>query len=176
MVQLSKKLKHGEVRTTFSEAAVKKAYCNYSFEFDLDGVTCRAGNDPQRGTWHIVCPDSGARLHAVAEELEATIQKLDFSLEELVDVRKFLCKHLQTMMKVEEELQRAPASERYYEVLNPIDMTATSLELQCVFEVIQEHRAQQAVVANRALDASQGYKISAELVEAKMKEKMRQLN
>ncbi len=78
------------------------------------------------------------------------------------------------MMKVEEELRRAPLSERNYEVLDskPIDMKGLSLEEQCILEVIQEQRekANQVAIGNGTPD-DVTHTITVEMVEAKMKEK-----
>ena len=57
----------------------------------------------------------------------------------------------------------------------PADISGLRLEEQCLFEVIQEQseKANQAAVANGTPD-DVTYKVTAEMVEAKMKEKMQQ--
>jgi hypothetical protein len=57
----------------------------------------------------------------------------------------------------------------------PIDMKEMSLEHQCLLEVIQEQskKANQAAVANGTPD-DVTFTVTAEMVEAKMKEKMQQ--
>jgi hypothetical protein len=87
---------------------------------------------------------------------------------------QFLCKHLQAATKVGEALQRVPESERRFELmdLEPGDISGLPLEQQCLLEVIQEQsqKANQAAVANGTPD-DVTYKVTAEMVEAKMKEK-----
>jgi hypothetical protein len=57
-------------------------------------------------------------------------------------------------------------------VLEPGDISGLPLEQQCLLEVIQEQsqKANQAAVANGAPD-DVTYKVTAKMVEAKMKEK-----
>jgi hypothetical protein len=94
---------------TYSEAAINKAYSKYSFGFNLDGVACRAGYDPQKSKLYIDGPATGSELLDLAVQVDRAIHQSESDLDPL-DVRKFLCKHLRAMIKVEQELQRAPVS------------------------------------------------------------------
>ena len=139
-------------------------------------MACRAGYDLQKSKLCIEGPEKGAELLDLAEKVEAIIPESKADLDPL-EVRKFLCKHLRAMTKVEQELQRAPASERRFELLDsePIDMNGMSLEDQCVLEVLQEQsqKANQVAIVNGTPDDVK-YEVTAEMVEAKMKEKMQQ--
>lgn len=162
------------VRETYSDAAVAKAMSKYSFGFKIDGVAYHCGYDPQESKLYIEGPATRAELLDLIEKVEAIFRESKLGVDDL-DARKFLCKHLRAMMKVKEELRRAPLSERNYEVLDskPIDMTGLSLEEQCILEVIQEQRekANQVAIGNGTPD-DVTHTITVEMVEAKMKEKM----
>jgi hypothetical protein len=83
------------------------------------------------------------------------------------------------MIKVGQELQRAPVSERCFEVLDskPVDMETLSLEEQCFYELVQEQlesTEQGAAVDGLRDDVT--YTVTPEMIEAKMKEKMQKQN
>jgi hypothetical protein len=166
----------GTVRETYSDAAVAKAMSKYSFEFKIDGVASRAGYDPQKSKLYIDGPATGSEFIALAEKVEVLIDSKADDLDPL-DVRKFLCKHLRAMTKVGEAFQRAPASERRFELLDskPIDLTGMSLEDQCILEVLQEQgeKANQAAIADGTPD-DVTFTVTAEMVKAKLKEKLAQ--
>jgi hypothetical protein len=174
MKNVESKCKEGIVRETYSDAALRKAWSKYSFRFKIDGVTCRAGYDPQENKLYIDGPATGAELLYLVDKLEVMIRESKSDLNSL-DIRRFLWKHLRAMMKVEQELQRASVSERRFELLDsePVDMEEMSLADQCLLEVIEEQskKANQAAVANGTPD-DVTYKVTAEMVEAKMKDKM----
>jgi hypothetical protein len=113
-----------------------------------------------------------ARLVQVAErvrEIELAVKQCDAGRDiDVPDLRKFACKHLQAMIKVEKELQRAPASDCHCKVLNsePVDVEKLPLEEQCVMEVLQG----QIEKAGGAFDGAT-YTITKEMVDAKMREK-----
>jgi hypothetical protein len=183
MSNVESKLLEGDVHETYSEAVLTRAWSKYSFEFEIDGVTCQAGYDRQLDTFYIKCPETapeasklGQKMFGLAEKVERMMRQSNSDLDAL-DTRKFLCEHLQAMIKVEHELQRAPASERRYELSNskPIDTEGLSLEDQCLLEVIQEQseKANNAAAANGKPD-DVTYTVTADMVQAKMKEKTRQ--
>jgi hypothetical protein len=176
MPNVKSNLKEGTVRETYSDAAVAKAMSKYSFEFKLDGVASRAGYDPQKDKLYIDGPATGSELLDLAEKVEVIIDSKADALDPL-DVRKFLCKHLRAMIKAGEALQRAPVSERRFELLDskPMDMERMSLEDQCVLEVIQEQSEKAKQAANGTPD-DVTVTVTAEMVEAKMKEKIQQPN
>jgi hypothetical protein len=150
MTTIQSKFVEGTVRETYSDAALRKAWSKYSFDFKLDGVACRAGYDLQESKLCIEGPEKGAELLDLAEKVEAIIPESKADLDPL-EVRKFLCKHLRAMTKVEQELHRAPASERRFELLDsePIDMNGMSLEDECVLEVLQEQSEKANQVGHR---------------------------
>jgi hypothetical protein len=173
MENVESKFMEGTVRETYSDAAVAKAASKYSFAFKIGGVVSHAGYDPQKDRLYIEGPATGSEFIALAEKVEALIDSKADDLAPL-DVRKFLCKHLRATIKVEQELQRTPLSERPFELLDskPIGMNDLPLEHQCILEVLQEQseKANQAAIANGTPDDVK-YEITAEMVEAKMKEK-----
>jgi hypothetical protein len=104
------KLMEGTVRETYSDAALRKAWSKYSFEFKLDGVACHACYDPQSNDLCMDVPHEGAGLLDLAERVDAIIRESKGDLDPL-DLRRFLCKHLRAMIKVLQELRHAPVAE-----------------------------------------------------------------
>ena len=97
-------------------AAIKRAFLNYSFGFTLHGVACRSWFDPEKDEACFDCDDTAEGLFHLAQDLERLIDKSDLlSRVDLLELRKYLCKHLQAMIKVERELH---CSKRRYELLN----------------------------------------------------------
>ena len=92
---------------------------------------------------------------------------------DVLDVRKFACKHLQALIRVEKELQRSPMSERRYEVLDskPLDLEKLSFEEQCMFEVVQEQLEKQKTTFDENGLGDVTHTITKEMVEAKMRDK-----
>jgi hypothetical protein len=182
MLKLESKVCEGNVQETYSETTLKKAWSKYSFEFKIDGVTCQAGYDRQLEKFYAECPETAPEASELAHKVFGLAEKVELVMRQSngldqLDARKFLCKHLRAMIKVEQELQRAPASERRYELSNskPIDTEGASLEDQCFLEVIQEQseKANNAAAANGKPD-DVTYTVTADMVEAKMKEKLQQ--
>ncbi len=173
MAKLKSKWIEGSVRETYADATLARAFSKYSFGFNVAGVAYHCGYDPQESKLYIEGPATRAELLDLVEKVEAIFRESKLGVDDL-DARKFLCEHLRAMMKVEEELRRAPLSERNYEVLDskPIDMKGLSLEEQCILEVIQEQRekANQVAIGNGTPD-DVTHTITVEMVEAKMKEK-----
>jgi hypothetical protein len=167
MQELQSKFMECDVRETYSDAVLKQAWSKYSFDFKIDGMACPTWYDPQRKKKLCFECSDAAELFDLTQEVELGISQSKFGFATL-DVRKFLCKHLQAMIKVEQELQRAPASECHYEVsdLKPVDMDKLSLEDQCLFEVIQEQseKANQAAAANGTPDDVK-YEVTKEMVK-----------
>jgi hypothetical protein len=174
MEKLQPKLMEGDIQETYSESLLRKAWSKYSFEFKVDGVVCRVWYDQQEGLC-AKCSDTGAELLHVAEQVEEIIRESKCNLDR-PQVRQVLCKHLRAMIKVERELQRAPASERRFKLLNakPLDKNGMSLEDQCLLEVLQEQseKVNQAAAANGTPDDVK-YEVTAEMVAAKMQGKTR---
>jgi hypothetical protein len=155
------------VRVTYSKPVLEKAWLKYSFDFTIDEVPCRTWYDPENDVSCFDCGDAGEQLHQLTQHVEQCIKECGAASEiDTFDLRKFACKHLQAMIKVEKELQRAPASERHCKVLNsePVDVEKLSLEEQCVLEVLQE---QIEKVDDGMLDGAT-CTITKEMVDAKM--------
>jgi hypothetical protein len=156
---------------------IEKAFRKYSFSLNIDGVTYRGGYDRQKDTRYIRGPDTAAELADLAGKVETIIRETKPDLDPH-DARRFLSKHLLAMIRVEQELQRTPLSECLFELVDssPFDTKEMSLEEQCFLEVLQEQseQAKQAAVANGTPD-DVTYEVTIEMVEAKMKEKLRQL-
>jgi hypothetical protein len=72
---------------------------------------------------------------------------------------------------VQQELRRAPTSERRFELLesNPMDLQGCSIEEQCLFEVLQE-QCEKAEAAGGELDGVV-MELTQEMIDAKMREK-----
>jgi hypothetical protein len=158
----------GTARETYLDTTIKRALSKYSFRFEIDGIACRAGYDPDKNEFDIEGSSGNrAELLELAGKIEVILRGSKPELDRL-DLYRFLYKHLRAMMKVEQELQRAPLSERRFELLdwNPIDKKGVPLEEQCLFELIEEQ------IDRMSDDVTDT--ITAEMVEAKMKEKMRQ--
>jgi hypothetical protein len=170
------KLMEANLQETYSDAALAKAHSRYSFKYKIDGTAYTVSYNSQKG--ELLSCDEHGELFDLAQEIEHVITELKHDFD-IFDVRRFLCKHLQAMIKVGQELQRAPATERSYELLNskPIETEGLSLEDQCLFEVIQEQseKANNAATANgKPEDVT--YTVTKEMVEAKMRERTQKHN
>jgi cell division septum initiation protein DivIVA len=183
MANLQSKWLKGNIQETYSEAALTKALSKYSFEFKVNGASCQAAYDRQLKKFYTECPEATPEASKLADKVFGLAQKVERLISrsksglDIIDARKFLCKHLRAMIKVDQELQHAPASERRYELLNskPIDTEKLSLEDQCLLEAIQE----QSEKANNAAAAAGTpddvtYTVTEEMVQAKMQEKLQQ--
>jgi hypothetical protein len=165
----------GYTRETYSEKAVRRALSKYSFLFKFAGVSCRAGYDPPNNSFYIDgaidCQDDLLDLAADVEELIRTTKPM--LAPALLDLYRFLCNHLKAMMKVQQELQRAPLSERRFEFLDeqPVDKNDLSLEEQCLFELMDENKAERARTAGGGDDGAT-HTITPEMIADKMKVKM----
>jgi hypothetical protein len=166
-----------DLQATYSDAALAKAHSRYSFKYKIDGTAYTVSYDPQKG--ELLSCDEHGELFDLAQEIEHVITELKHDFD-IFDVRRFLCKHLQAMIKVGQELQHAPASERRYEVLNskPVDMENFSLEGQCVLEVLQEQveKAVDGGAVGDGVPSDVTYTATKEMVEAKMREKTQKQN
>jgi hypothetical protein len=174
MSTTSSKLNTATVQLTYSEPALKKAWLKYSFDFTIDEVPCRTWYDPENDVSCFDCGDAGEQLHQLTQHVEQCIKECGAASEiDTFDLRKFACKHLQAMIKVEKELQCAPASEHRWEALNmtPLDLEKLSLEEQCMFEVVQEQLEKQKTTFDENGFGDVTYTITKEMVEAKMREK-----
>src|SRR6478735_6588060 len=109
MLKPESKVCEGNVQETYSETTLKKAWSKYSFEFKIDGVTCQAGYDRQLEKFYAECPETAPeaselahKVFGLAEKVELVMRQSNSDLDPL-DARKFLCKHLRAMIKVEQE-------------------------------------------------------------------------
>jgi hypothetical protein len=120
------KLQEADLQVSYSDTALKKAYSKYSFHFKINGDACLTWYDPEKDQLAFFnCGDDGEPLRQLAREIERAIEECESKTSiDVLDLRKFACKHLQAMVKVEKELQKAPASERRWEVVKstPIDL------------------------------------------------------
>jgi hypothetical protein len=127
------------VQGSYSDAALQRAWSKYSFNYKIDGEAGRTWYDSNTGkvglcrTWY---DSTTGKAPFEYEEEEAQVlfkltQEIDRVIREshseayidVFDLLRFACKHLQAMIKVEQELQRAPASERCHKASNvTIDM------------------------------------------------------
>jgi hypothetical protein len=121
MLKLESKVCEGNVQETYSETTLKRAWSKYSFKFKIREVACQAGYDRQLDTCYIKCPETapkasklGQKMFCLAEKVERMMRQSNSDLDAL-DTRKFLCEHLRATIKVEHELQRAPASAKMHE-------------------------------------------------------------
>jgi hypothetical protein len=183
MTNQQSKWLEGEIQETYSDAVLTKALAKYSFDFKVDGASCHAAYDRQLKKFYTECPEAtpeaskmADKVFGLAQEVERLIGQSKSGLD-IIDARKFLCKHLRAMIKVEQELQRSPVSERRFEVLHsePIDTQGLSLEDQCLFEVIQEQSEKANNAANGTPDDVK-YTVTKDMVKAKMQEKTQKAN
>jgi hypothetical protein len=113
------------------------------------------------------CGDAGESLFQLKQEIEQSIKQCYAKLDiNLLDLRKFVFRHLQAMIKVEKELERSPVSERSYKLVKPVDVEKLSLKGQCFYELFQEQ------LDKHTADGTGGdVIITEEMIEAKMREK-----
>ncbi len=145
-----------EVDVTKSEAVIKKAYSTYGFEFNIDGSTCRTWYDQENKAFVIICPHNGAKLLDLTEKLEGLIYQVleDFDIR---DVSEFLCKHILSIAKIHEKLGKASISK------GPIVLNSKPINLDNLND---------AAAKGESTDRGK-VTVTAEMVEAKLEEKMR---
>jgi hypothetical protein len=170
------KFSEADLEVTYSETALKKAYLKYSFDFAIDGEAHRAWYDPGEDAALFDCGDAGESLFQLTREIEKALEQCGSKSDiAIIDLRKFALKHVQAMIRVDEELQRTPASERHWKVLNatPVDLEKLSLEEQCLLEVLREQvdKAESEGAVGEGAPGEKVYYITKEMVEAKMREK-----
>jgi hypothetical protein len=171
MSNIESKFSEADLLMTYSKAALKKAHLKYSFDFSIAGAACRTWYDPEKDGAYFDCGDGGESLFQLTREIERAIEECGSKSDiDILDLRKFVFKHVQAMIRVEKELQRTPASERHWKVLDakPIDLEKLSLEKQCLLEVLHE----QVEKAESEGTVGDGYTITKEMVDAKMREKL----
>lgn len=165
-----------EVDVKRNEAVIKESYSTYGFEFTIDEITCRTWYDHEHKAFAIMCPYKGEKLLDLTAKVDRLIYEVleDFDIR---DVRKFLCKHIRSMAKIDEELRQASISNGPI-VLNskPIDLDNMPLEQQCTLEVLSEQRekAENDAAAKGEPTDKVKVTVTAEMVEAKLEEKMRE--
>jgi hypothetical protein len=143
MSNVDTKRMKGELWVTYSEAAYKKAYSKYSFEFTIHGVAYRVWYDLEKDTTFFDCGDKADTLFPLTEEIDRLIYEGHSKNRiDIIDLHKFVCKHLRTMIKVLQEMQRAPASERCNQVLY------SNGEVSCLEELLAEVTQEQKERAN----------------------------
>jgi hypothetical protein len=181
MSNTESKFHEADVMVTYSDAALKKAYLKYSFDFTIDGDACRTWYDPEKDVACFDCGDAGEELYQLSREIERAIKECESkSCIDILELRKFALKHIKAMIRVEKELQNAPASERRWEVLKskPLDLDKLSLEEQCIWEVAQEQieKAENEGAVGNGAPGDITYTVTKEMVEAKMREKTQKQN
>jgi hypothetical protein len=141
MSNADSKCMKGELWVTLSDAAIKKAHSKYSFEFAIHGVAYRAWYDPKTDMTYFDCGEKADALFQLTEEINRLIYEGHMEAQiNIIDLHKFVCKHLRAMTKVVQELQLAPASERRYEVLNSDGISVEDWCLEELSEVTPEQK------------------------------------
>ena len=82
---------------------LKTARSKYSFDFTVDGVASRTWYDPNTGQTYIGSNKKSATdmLGDLAEKIERVIRESQSKSDvDEVDIRNYLCKHLQAMIDV----------------------------------------------------------------------------
>jgi hypothetical protein len=180
MSNVESKFATAYVQESYSDAVLKRAWSKYSFNYKIDGEACHTWYDSNTGKVGFDYEEEAEELFNLTEEIDRVIRESHSKADiDVLDLRKFACKHLRAMIKVEQELQRAPASERCYKASNvkPIDMDKLSLEEQCVLEALQEQiEKANPPGSNECRPDDVTYTITKEMVEAKMAEKAQQHN
>jgi hypothetical protein len=170
------RIEEGTLRQTYVGKAWKRAMSKYSVEVEVNGKRYSAWVNPHGGGYYSDCPNPQREgLYGAAAELERIIGQPKPRLDSLT-VRKFLWEHLRAMIEVETELRYRPASECEYELLNPVpvDMEELSVEQQqWLFDVIKEE-ADKAKPDGNGPPHDVYYKITPDMLQAKMEQKKEQ--
>ena len=176
MLSAKVRVEQGTVRETYSPSAWGRAICKYSVDFEINGERYSAWVNPHDGGYYSDCPDPQREgLFEFVAELEQIIRQPKPHLDSLT-VRKFLCEHLRAMIEVETELRYRPALECEYELLNPVpvDMEELSVEQQqWLFDVIKEE-ADKAKPDGNGPPHDVYYKITPDMLQAKLEQKKEQ--
>jgi hypothetical protein len=161
---------------TLPDAAKNKAMAKYySFDYTIDGAPCDIRYDPVTERTLYNCEEAIDAVADVVDRIERVIgAKVSKSGIDTLDLRKFLCKHMQAMVKVEQALRRGRASKRRRKVID-LKPEAFYPKEQCMLEAIQEQsaKANNAAAANGTPDDVK-YTVTKDMVKAKMQEKAQQ--
>src|ERR1700730_13500123 len=125
MSNVESKFATAYVQASYSAAALKRAWSKYSFNYKIGGEAFRAwydSNTGEVGLWGTSYDSNTGAVDYEADEADVLFNlttKIDRVIREshsesyidVLDLRRFACKHLQAMIKVDKKLQRAPASE-----------------------------------------------------------------
>jgi hypothetical protein len=181
MSKVESKFATAYVQESYSDAALKRAWSKYSFNYKIDGEARHTWYDSNTSEVGFDDGKGAEELFNLTEEIDRVIRESHSKADiDVLDLREFACKHLRAMIKVEQELQRAPASERCYKASNvkPMDMDKLSLEEQCVLEVLQEQleKAESEGAVGEGAPGEKVYTITKEMVDAKMQGKEQQPN
>ena len=99
----------------YSEEVAKKARQKYSFEFTINGAAYRAWFDPKTEKTYFDCGEKAEALVWLSEHIDRLMLVINLNDRiDIVDLHKFVCKHLQASIETLEELKRAPISEQQY--------------------------------------------------------------
>jgi hypothetical protein len=111
----------------YSEEAVNKVRQKYSFEFTIHDVAYRAWFDPKTHKTYFDCGmEKTEALVWLSENIDQLMLVINLNDRiDIVDLHKFVCKHLQANIEMLEEMKGAPISEQQH--VNGIDMQ-TSVE------------------------------------------------
>lgn len=99
----------------YSEEVAKKARQKYSFEFTMHGRTYRTWFDPKTEKTCFDCGEKAEALVWLSENIDRLMLVINLNDRiDIVDLHKFLCKHLQASIEMLEEMKGAPISERQH--------------------------------------------------------------
>jgi hypothetical protein len=170
------RIEEGTLRQTYAGAAWKRAILKYSVDFEVNGKRYSTWFNPHDGGYYSDCPNPQREgLCEFVAELEQIIRQPKPHLDSLT-VRKFLCEHLRAMIEVETELRYRPASECEYELLNPVPVNMEELSVeqqQWLFDVIKEE-TDKAKPDGNGPPHDVYYKITPDMLQAKMEQKKEQ--
>jgi hypothetical protein len=100
----------------YSEEVAKKARQKYSFEFTIHGAAYRVWFDPKTEKTYFNCGEEQTEaLVWLSENIDKLMLVINLNDHiDIVDLHKFVCKHLQASIETLQELKRAPISEQRY--------------------------------------------------------------
>src|SRR6266851_5205010 len=97
--------------TGYSDGVVKRAFSNYFFHFAVGGKECRTWCDTDKEEACFDCADDLGDVVKLLSNLSMDIERLvekcaSKTKVDVLDIRKFVFKHIRAMIRVDRELQR----------------------------------------------------------------------
>jgi hypothetical protein len=165
-----------DIEVKYPDDAEKKAWSKYSFHFQIDGASCRYWYDQKTDDMRLEGSEKALNLYKITRKVEKLIKEAASTLDlGVIDVRKFLCKHIEARIKVDRVFDRVPMSQRRHVTVGaakPIDIKSLPLEQQCLAELLAEQleRGEKEGRPTNGLEVS----VTQKMMKTRLEEKKKQ--